>query len=51
VNQRQRFKYTFELAKAGTLIVIIDDYFELGYLNAEQIKELFSINRFNIDAF
>jgi ubiquinone/menaquinone biosynthesis C-methylase UbiE len=50
VNQIQMFKYTFELSREGTGIDIIDDYFELGYLYPEQIKELFSSNKLTIDA-
>jgi ubiquinone/menaquinone biosynthesis C-methylase UbiE len=48
-NQLQRFKYTFELSRGGSLIETIDDYFELGYLYPEQIKELFSKKSFNVE--
>lgn len=49
-NQLQSFKYTFELTRESTLVDTIEDYFELGYLYPEQIKELFSNNKLNIDA-
>ena len=49
-KQKQMIKYTFELVRNGALIRVIEDNFELGYLFTDQIKELFTSNRFNINA-